>query len=613
MRRKSKQQAGPNAIDLMEEAVQVVRTAPLSILTYYYLGSMPFIAGLLYFWADMGRGAGASSRCAVGSLGVALLFVWMKYWQAVFAGAMRNHVMGSSAARSSKGLFRREVRRLITQTAIQATGLIVLPLGMLVFMPIPWLYAFYQNVSVIGDGEEPAVLETMRRAWRQARLWPRQNQVCMWLLSPLLLELAAVLYLAALPIVEELAPFWASASLRVYATVLLIALAPLSPLGMAIAVNLALAIMQGPLLLKQLLGIESVFTTVDMAGGTQAAIVCGLAYLCMDPVMKTVYVLRCFYGESLRTADDLQADQRALPPLKRIVLGGVILALGCCAAGQVFAAEPVSPTRPFPTAHIEPDRLDRAIAETILQREYTWRMPRDESIVPEIEEGPIGRFMEQLFGNIKTWLKTALEWVGKLLQKLIDWVTPDRFRDTSDGELTSWMAFLRGFVYALVAGIAAAITLFLFRLWRRNQQESLEVAAFEAAPQVDIQDENVRPDALPESQWAALARELLQQGEMRLALRAVFLACLAMLGDRGLIVIARFKSNREYERELVRRAHAAPGTLDAFRWGMRAFEGVWYGTSPATEEAVEELLRRYERMRELGGAFVQEASTSNHT
>jgi len=48
-------------------------------------------------------------------------------------------------------------------------------------------------------------------------------------------------------------------------------------------------------------------------------------------------------------------------------------------------------------------------------------------------------------------------------------------------------------------------------------------------PVPDLADENIRADQLPEDGWTKLARELLERGEFRLAMRAFYLASLAHL------------------------------------------------------------------------------------
>jgi hypothetical protein len=74
-----------------------------------------------------------------------------------------------------------------------------------------------------------------------------------------------------------------------------------------------------------------------------------------------------------------------------------------------------------------------------------------------------------------------------------------------------------------------------------------------------------------------LARELAEKGSLRLAIRAFYLAILADLADHELITIETFKSNREYEMELHRRAHQKEGLLPSFSKSREIFERVWYG------------------------------------
>src|SRR5690242_5856870 len=73
-----------SSIDLLEEALHLLRNHP-GALAWYFAGSVPFVLGLLFFWADMSRSAYAASRCAPASLLLALGYVWMKSCQA--AGA----------------------------------------------------------------------------------------------------------------------------------------------------------------------------------------------------------------------------------------------------------------------------------------------------------------------------------------------------------------------------------------------------------------------------------------------------------------------------------------------------------------------------------------------
>jgi hypothetical protein len=155
---------------------------------------------------------------------------------------------------------------------------------------------------------------------------------------------------------------------------------------------------------------------------------------------------------------------------------------------------------------------------------------------------------------------------------------------------------VRGIVILLLIALAGLLVWLLFRIWQRRQPVE-EMEAKPLAPAPDVADENVGADQLPEDGWARLARELIERGELRLAIRAFYLAALAHLADRHLISLARFKSNRDYERELQRRSHALAGLADLFGGSVTAFERVWYGRHGATAELVEEFRSNVEKMK----------------
>lgn len=296
---------GKSAFDLAEEAVHVVRTTP-ALLAFYYLGSLPFILALLYFWTDMTRSAFADRHCVEASLGLTLLFVWMKSWQAIFTVSLLAQIRGVAAERWT---WRRLARLVIAQSMLQPWGLWLLPLALLLALPFPALYAFYQNVTVFGADADGHVQTVRQRAWQQAKLWPKQNALLIWLLSPWIVVVAAMFALAA-------ALFISAAQNGVFVFLLsllgVLLLVLLSPLGVVVAANLGATLMLLPQLIKLLFGIETIFTLSGAyaLNTTFLAVVCALTYLCLDPLVKAAYTLRCFYGEALQTGEDLQVQLR---------------------------------------------------------------------------------------------------------------------------------------------------------------------------------------------------------------------------------------------------------------------------------------------------------------
>src|SRR5262245_51227211 len=180
MKRARRRLEGKNGLDLIEEATHLLRTAPAGTLAVYYLGTVPFALGLLYFWADMSRSAFAKQHLAEAALAMAAVFLWMKCCQAVFARSIRAQITGESLP---PWTFRRCARLLATQAIVQPSGLFILPLTTFVLLPLGWVYAFYQNATVLADGEPGATSKLLKNSWKQASLWPGQNHIFLVILA----------------------------------------------------------------------------------------------------------------------------------------------------------------------------------------------------------------------------------------------------------------------------------------------------------------------------------------------------------------------------------------------------------------------------------------------
>jgi len=197
---------------------------------------------------------------------------------------------------------------------------------------------------------------------------------------------------------------------------------------------------------------------------------------------------------------------------------------------------------------------------------------------------------------LRRWGKAVIEWVDNWMRKLFS----RRQRQWESGSGYGWIFWKEILLYGLVAAAALALAFLLFRVWRNRQRRPETVASEAILPVPDLADENVGADQLPEDGWTTLARELLERGEWRLAMRAFYLASLAHLAGRNLISIARYKSNRDYERELRRRGHAFPDLLAIFSDNIVAFERVWYGTHEVSRGLLDGFAANVERIRTVG-------------
>jgi hypothetical protein len=352
-----------------------------------------------------------------------------------------------------------------------------------------------------------------------------------------------------------------------------------------------------------LFDVESVFTHGEsMVNSTFFAAVFGLTYLCVDPIVKTIYTLRCFYGEAVESGEDLKVELRGFASTTKgamvclLVLGALAGPLPETAKAaetpQLEAATPLK--RAVTPASISGPELDRAIQQVMQQRKYTWRMPREKITEPkEAQEGIVGRFLRRVANLLKEWLNAFGHWLDGWLRRLFF-----RNRPSQPGSSGyNWILAQELLLGAMVVVVLVGLGFLLYRVWRDRQPAVAAIAGEPIQPAPDLTDETLGADQLPEDSWTRLGRELLARGELRLALRAFYLASLAHLAGRNLIGLAKFKSNRDYENELRRRGHVFPDLLSLFAENVSVFDRAWYGLHEVTADAISRFEANVESIR----------------
>jgi hypothetical protein len=153
-----------------------------------------------------------------------------------------------------------------------------------------------------------------------------------------------------------------------------------------------------------------------------------------------------------------------------------------------------------------------------------------------------------------------------------------------------------------IALVAAGVAAFI--AGRRKKAIVAQPAKLAAAP-IDVADESVTADQMPESSWLQLAEELLAKGDCRLALRALYLAGLNYLSEKDLVSVRRWKSGCDYRQELERRsrAHALvdANLTPAFARNLFLFERGWYGRHTVDRADVEAFAQGWEEIRRYAG------------
>jgi hypothetical protein len=104
-------------------------------------------------------------------------------------------------------------------------------------------------------------------------------------------------------------------------------------------------------------------------------------------------------------------------------------------------------------------------------------------------------------------------------------------------------------------------------------------------------------------------REQIAKGEFRLAIRALFLASLAHLGERDFLSVAKHKSNLDYERELMRRARSREPLRQSFSENVGIFEGAWYGMHDIADGTVDQFTQNYHSIKGDAPSEVADTAT----
>jgi hypothetical protein len=189
--------------------------------------------------------------------------------------------------------------------------------------------------------------------------------------------------------------------------------------------------------------------------------------------------------------------------------------------------------------------------------------------------------------KIGNWIKKIIEWLEDMLPKA------GKRTPASSG---NWITPVRLVLVVLLILLVAILAYIFVRIWQRRRPAAVEVVSAPAAAAPDLTDENVKADDLSTHRWLTLAGDLAEKGELRLALRALYLATLAHLADHEMITIEVYKSNREYESELKRRAHEHQELLSIFSSNLNFFERVWYGMYRIAKADFDEFANRHQRM-----------------
>lgn len=382
----------------------------------------------------------------------------------------------------------------------------------------------------------------------------------------------------------------------------------LFPLWIAVWLNGMILAMILPALLRSIFGVRTLLSTpmgiyaLLQSSAFWLSLFAG-AWLALDPVVKCTFIAVYQHLRSRREGDDLRGALASLPrehqkkaeliaasrPGGRAMIASlVVLALILLGASQTARARAANvslnpggaETLAGSTNQTRVQKLREALDRESQRSIYRWH---------DAEHPSPPTWLDKLLGKIGHSFQRAWEAFSSFLRKL--WpraLTLSPEKEEGGGwrlkDIRLWLAL----VLVLTLGVAASL------LWLRRQREAAQLSVPVAiTPLPDLSNAAVASER-SEDEWFALAERLEGKGELRLALRAAYLALLAGLSQREWLTIRRDRTNREYLDEFTRRWRRRPQAAievrleipEKLRISLRLFDRVWYGSHGLTPAAV---------------------------
>jgi len=380
------------------------------------------------------------------------------------------------------------------------------------------------------------------------------------------------------------------------------------PLWIAVWLNGLIVALLVPQLLHSIFGVNTLLSTpmgmfaLFRSSAFWLALFAG-AWLALDPIVKCSFVVVYQHLQSRREGDDLRGLLASLPreQQKKAQMIASTAAGGRVAIGAlVVLAAILAGTSPMASARAAQPALTRNSTETPAETARAAQIQKLRRALDEESRRAIYRWHDAEHPSPPTWFDKLLDKIQHQSERA--W---NAFRDflrklwphglnLSPGkekkspwklkDLRLWLALIA------ILTIGAGVVLFWLRRRREAAQLSIPLAT---APLPYLSDGAVASER-SEDEWFALADQLEREGELRLALRSVYLGLLAGLAQRKWLTIRRDRTNRDYLNEFTRRWRRRPQAAleqrieipEKLRGSLRQFDRVWYGSHVPTPEAV---------------------------
>ena len=383
----------------------------------------------------------------------------------------------------------------------------------------------------------------------------------------------------------------------------------LFPLWIAVWLNGLIVALLVPQLLHSIFGVNTLLSTpmgmfaLFRSSAFWLSLFAG-AWLALDPIVKCSFVVVYQHLQSRREGDDLRGLLASLPreQRKKAQMIASTAAGGRVAIGAlVVLAAILAGTSPMASARAAQAALTRSSTKTPAETTREAQIQKLRGALDEESRRAIYRWHDAEHPSPPTWFDKLLDKIQhqserawnafrNFLRKL--W---PRGLNLSPGKEKKgpWKLKDLRLWLTLIAILTIGAGAMLFWLRRRREAAAQLSIPLATAPLPDLSDGAVANER-SEDEWFALADRLEREGELRLALRSVYLGLLAGLARREWLTIRRDRTNRDYLNEFTRRWRRRPQAAleqrieipEKLRGSLRQFDRVWYGSHVPTPEAV---------------------------
>ncbi len=378
------------------------------------------------------------------------------------------------------------------------------------------------------------------------------------------------------------------------------------PLWIAVWLNGLIVTLLVPQLLHSIFGVNTLLSTpmgmfaLFRSSAFWLSLFAG-AWLALDPIVKCSFVVVSQHLQSRREGDDLRGLLASLPRehQKKAQMIASTAAGGRVATGAlVVLAAILAGASQTVTAGATQASLTRSSTETLGDSAREAQIHKLRQALDAESERATYRWHDAEHPSPPTWFDKLLVKIGHSIEhawnafwNFLRKLWPRGLNLSLGNEKRGWQLKDLRLWLSLIAIFTLAVGALLFWLRRRREAGKLSVLVA-TAPMPDLSD--AAASERSENEWFALAERLEGEGDLRLALRAVYLGLLAGLAQREWLTIRRDRTNREYIDEFTRRWRRRPQAAiearveipEKLRSSLRLFDRVWYGSHALTPVAV---------------------------